>query len=299
MTAGFRVATRRRPDRGGSALGVGRGGIVSQRLVIIALAAVAMAVLAAVDFFVAGGGLELEAPDAQPPAEGTYHPAGGRDLDDLLDQVKVVAARPTVPGYGRDCGTGQECSFGPAWSDDVDVAGGHNGCDTRNDVLARDMVAAELRPDTHDCVVTAGTLTDPYTGQQIAFTKEKAYEVGIDHLFPLARAWDLGASAWTPEQRRNFANDPANLLAVSGSANSSKQDRGPGEWLPVNAAYRCVYAAGYLEVAIAYHLPITAADRDAAATLAPHCTPDARGRGRSLRGARSRSIVRAASGISW
>lgn len=234
---------------------------------MVGLVAVVVAVIKSIDYL----GVTSSTASPRSPSVGTYHPVGG-DLDDLLAQVQVVDHRSTASGYDRDCGPQHSCSFGPAWTDDVTVPGGHNGCDTRNDVLARDLSAIELRPGTRDCVVIAGTLTDPYTGQQITFTKGKAYEVGIDHLYPLARAWDLGAASWSPEQRRNFANDPINLIAVSGSANSSKQDKGPGEWLPVNATYRCEYAAGYLQVAIAYQLPITAADHAAASTLATHCT---------------------------
>jgi len=143
---------------------------------------------------------------------------------------------------------------------------------TRNDVLARDLVDVELRPDTNGCVIIAGSLADPYTGQRISFVKERAYEVGIDHLYPLARAWDLGAATWSLDRRRDFANDPRNLLAVSGQANSSKSDRGPGEWLPLNVGYRCAYVARYLDVSIAYDLPITQADHHAVRTIAEHCT---------------------------
>jgi len=44
------------------------------------------------------------------------------------------------------------------------------------------------------CVVIAGTLlADPYTGRWIEFRKATAARVQIDHLYPLARAWDMGA----------------------------------------------------------------------------------------------------------
>ena len=216
------------------------------------------------------------ASSSAPAAEGTYHPAAGGELDELLDQVEVVRSRPEVPGYDRDCGAGHSCSFGPAWTDDVDVAGGHNGCGTRDDILARDLTDVRHRPGTHNCVVIAGELADPYTGTRIEFRKENALEVGIDHVIPLARAWDLGASRWPEERRRDFANDPLNLLAVSGPANSSKADQGPGEWLPLNAAFRCEYLARYLSVTVAYDLPITQADHDAITELEPHCSPNLR-----------------------
>lgn len=203
------------------------------------------------------------------PDEAASAPSS--DLTMLLDQVDVVDERPDVAGYDRECGTGHACSFGQRWSDDVDVHLGHNGCGTRDDVLARDLEDVTYRPGTDDCVVETGTLHDPYTGQTIAFTKTEAHEVGVDHLYPLARAWDLGAAEWPQQRRTDFANDPRNLLAVSGPANSSKGDRGPGEWMPINAAHRCDYIAGYLEVAIAYDLPVTAADHDAAVSTSTTC----------------------------
>ena len=44
-----------------------------------------------------------------------------------LDELDVKGRAPKT-GYSRD-------EFGSRWSDDVDVEGGHNGCDTRNDML--------------------------------------------------------------------------------------------------------------------------------------------------------------------
>lgn len=207
--------------------------------------------------------------------EGTYRPSKLGDLQQLLDQVQVVPTRPDIAGYDLECGLARACSFGPDWSDDTSAALSHNGCDTRNDMLARSMTRLVFRADTNDCVVIAGLLHDPYTGEQIEFRKEDAWEVGIDHLVPRARAWDLGAWRWTAEKRAAFSNDPANLVAVSGRANSSKSDRGPGEWLPINASYRCTYIARYLAVSIAYELPITRTDHRAARLLAAQCTPRA------------------------
>ena len=211
------------------------------------------------------------APTSSPATATPTTPSSSAALTELLDQVDVVDERPDVAGYDRECGTGHACSFGQRWSDDVDVELGHNGCGTRDDVLSRDLEDVTYRSGTDNCVVETGTLHDPYTGQTIGFTKTEAHEVGVDHLYPLARAWDLGAAAWPQQRRTDFANDPRNLLAVSGPANSSKGDRGPGEWMPINATHRCDYIAGYLEVAIAYDLPITAADHDAGMATASTC----------------------------
>lgn len=189
-----------------------------------------------------------------------------------LRNATVVPVRPTVPGYDRDCGPRDGCVFGPTWSDDTRAALAHDGCDTRNNVLAQQLDQVTFREGTHDCVVIAGVLEDPYTGQSITFTKERATEIGIDHIYPLARAWDMGAASWSLERRQEFANDPVhNLLAVSGPANSSKGDRGPGEWMPVNRGYACAYAARYLDAANTYDLPITEADADSLRVAAGTC----------------------------
>jgi len=185
----------------------------------------------------------------------------------LLGQVRIVETRPEIPGYDRDCGAGHACSFGVAWTDDVDVKLGHNGCSTRDDILARDLSATMVRAGTNGCVVVAGVLVDPYSGTRLEFRKETAYEVPVDHIYSLARAWDLGAATWTPDRRRDFANDPRNLVAAGVTSNSTKGDTGPGEWLPADRAGRCRYAAAYLEVAVTYDLAVTRADADAAAEL--------------------------------
>jgi hypothetical protein len=182
-----------------------------------------------------------------------------------LRQVRVIAERPDVPGYKRD-------QFGQTWTDDHSGRGGHNGCDTRNDVLAAQLQAVRYRGRSK-CVVIAGTLPgDPYTGRRIEFRKASASKVQIDHMYPLARAWDMGAARWPLQRRVDFANDQdANLLAVDGPANASKRDAGPGEWLPINRNYRCIYVLKYLQVAHKYTLPITTADRDAAKAITPSC----------------------------
>lgn len=199
------------------------------------------------------------APPTAPGVGWTGHTAEG--LDELLAQVQVIDDRPDVAGYDRDCGSESACVFGPAWTDDHSGLGGRNGCDTRNDVLRSALEDLEVRPGTNDCVIVGGTLGDPYTGQLITFVKSRASEVQIDHLYPLAAAWDMGAAQWTAERRIEFANDQElNLLAVDGSANASKGDRTPGEWMPVARASACEYLARYLQVAATYDLPITRAD---------------------------------------
>ena len=184
----------------------------------------------------------------------TAHPTGESS------ELRTVPARPQVPGYDRDCGAGHGCVFGPAWSDDVDVAGGHDGCDTRNQILHAAMSAVTTKAGTRGCVVLAGILRDPYTGSTIAFTKANAGQVAIDHIYPLAAAWDMGAWSWSRQQRINFANDPRNLLPTARGVNASKGDKTPHGWAPSTAGGRCLYASRYTAVAAAYGLPVTESD---------------------------------------
>jgi hypothetical protein len=184
-----------------------------------------------------------------------------------IDAAAVRATLATIPIGGGAVPGYDRAAFGPAWAD-VD----HNGCDTRNDILRRDLVDPTLKPGTHGCVVLTGTLHDPYTGTTIAFTRGAGTSeaVQIDHMVPLALAWQHGAAAWTATQREAFANDPAELLAVDGHANTSKSDSGPSGWLPA-AADRCAYVAQFVAVEHAYALTIAAADRAAILQVLAGC----------------------------
>jgi hypothetical protein len=185
----------------------------------------------------------VEAGDRAAAAVSRYVDAatsGGLLQPDTVDPG--AAAAP----YSRD-------AFGQAWAD-VD----RNGCDTRNDILARDLLVPVFR-DGSDCVVVAGTLQDPFTGTVIPFTKEQADQVHVDHLVPLSWAWQHGASAWPEGTRVAFANDPENLWAVQGAANMAKGDAGPSAWMPVEGS-RCGYAQAWRTVTAKYGLPLPPAD---------------------------------------
>lgn len=161
-----------------------------------------------------------------------------------VDMTAVKIGDPRKTGYKRTV-------FGEAWAD-VD----HNGCDTRNDVLARDLTQI-VRTD--NCTVASGVLNDKYTGETINFVRGKS-KVDIDHVIPLGYAYKQGAGDWPASKREALANDLANLTAASASANRSKSDSGPAEWMPSNASYRCEYGKKFASVAVKYDLPITQAD---------------------------------------
>lgn len=198
-----------------------------------------------------------------------------QDQEPASAGLVVVAAAPAeVPGYDRSCEKGRGCAFGPAWTDDVDVDLGHDGCGTRDGILQRDLENVEFKPGTRGCVVVAGDLTDPYSGQEVRFTKSDAGQVQIDHVYPLAIAWDRGASTWSLQRRQNFANDPRNLLATTAATNQSKGARMPDEWLPSTAAGRCRYATQLVDVARAYRLAVTAAENTQLTKALGDCTAE-------------------------
>jgi len=143
----------------------------------------------------------------------------------------------------------------------------------RNDILRRDLTAVQIKPGTNGCVVLDGTLADPYSAQTIAFVRGAATSdaVQIDHLVALADAWRSGAQALTPDQRQNLANDPLNLLAVSGQLNQQKGDADAGSWLPPNVAFRCDYVIRQIEVKSRYALWVVPAERDAMARILTGC----------------------------
>ena len=171
---------------------------------------------------------------------------------DVLADVAVVAARVRGSDYRRS-------AFGSAWDDDNSAPGGRNGCDTRDEILDRDLVDATYTT-TKRCphAVAGGTLRDPYTDETVAFVRgnQVGASVQIDHIVPLAFAWDMGARHWTDAQRKRFANDPANLIAVAGQANHDKGDQAPGEWMPPNRAFWCQYGVQFIAVVRGYRLSL-------------------------------------------
>ena len=197
--------------------------------------------------------------DAAPASPITVPTGAAGSALALLETLEVKGRAPKT-GYSRD-------EFGSAWLD-VD----RNGCDTRNDILARDLTAIT---GSGTCRVLTGTLVDPYTADTISFVRGQGTSelVQIDHVVALSDAWQKGATRLTPAQRESFANDPLNLLAVDGQANSQKGDGDAATWLPPNRAFRCAYVARQVSVKAAYGLWVTPAEHDAIARILASC-PD-------------------------
>ena len=186
----------------------------------------------------------------------------------------VIAALQSLPIKGRAPNTGYERSlFGERWTDDVTVADGRNGCDTRNDILRRDLTEVVFTPNSNGCAVLSGILNDPYTGTVAEFRRgyDTSSQIQIDHIVALSDAWQKGAQQWDEWTRRNFANDPRNLQATLGWINQQKGDGDAATWLPPNVAYRCTFVSRIVEVKAAYGLWVTQAEHDAIAGVLAGC----------------------------
>lgn len=177
---------------------------------------------------------------------------GGDTAAEALNALPVKGRAPKT-GYQRE-------NFGHAWAD-VD----HNGCDTRDDILRRDLKDVVFKQGTGDCKVVSGTLDDPYTATSIYFKKGKktSDKVQIDHVVALSNAWQTGAQKLNDEQRMQFANDPYNLLAVDGPSNQLKGDADAATWLPENKSYRCSYVSRQIGVKHKYGLWVTSSEKAA------------------------------------
>ena len=181
----------------------------------------------------------------------------------------AVAVLETLAVKGRAPKTGYERSqFGPTWSD-VD----RNGCDTRNDILYRDLTSKTFKSGTQNCVVLTGILSDPYSGEKISFVRGvgSSTDVQIDHVVALSNAWQTGAFKLSYDNRLAFANDPMNLLAVKGRLNSQKGDGDAATWLPPRKDIRCAYVAQQIVVKAKYKLWVTPAEKAAMVDLLAKC----------------------------
>ena len=211
-------------------------------------------------------------PAAKPSAEPRSAPATAKaepskaapGSGTVLAQLETIEIKGRAPktGYDRDL-------FGAGWKDPD-----RNGCDARNDILGRDLLDTTAKPGTHDCVITTGTLRDPFTGKTIDFVRGQgtSTKVQIDHVVALSDAWQKGAQQLDAVERLEFANDPLNLLAVDGPTNASKGDGDAATWLPPNKVFRCDYVARQTAVKAKHGLWMTRAERDAIhATITNQC----------------------------
>ncbi|MFF4028280.1 MULTISPECIES: HNH endonuclease family protein [Streptomyces] len=166
--------------------------------------------------------------------------------------ASLTVATENRTGYARD--------LFPTW---ITISG---TCNTREYILKRD--GSNVVTDSA-CAATSGSWYSPYDGA----TWTAASDVDIDHLVPLAEAWDSGASAWTTARRQSFANDVTRpqLLAVTDNVNQSKGDQDPATWMPSLTSYRCTYVRAWVQVKYYYDLSVDSAEKTALTNYLANC----------------------------
>jgi hypothetical protein len=174
----------------------------------------------------------------------------------VLNQLEVKGRAPKT-GYSRAAFT--------HWSDL-----NRDGCDSRNEILKRDLTQIVFKTGTRDCKVMSGQLLDPFSGKTLIFSSSKS-TVDIDHLVSLSNAWQTGAAYFDKKTRESLANDPLNLLAVDAKLNRQKGDADAATWLPPLKSFRCEYVARQVAVKAKYLLWVTSAEREAIIKVLDNC----------------------------
>lgn len=144
-----------------------------------------------------------------------------------------------------------------------------DGCSTRAEVLLAESKTEPVIEGT--CRIVSGSWHSYYDNQ----TRELPGGLDIDHMVPLAEAWDSGASQWTLERRRDYANDlgdPRALVAVTAASNRSKSDQDPATWLPTNLDATCQYLTEWVAVKTRWSLSVDAVERQTLKRHSPQCT---------------------------
>lgn len=186
-----------------------------------------------------------------------------------LPEIRAENALSTLAVKGRAPKTGYSRSeFGTAWAD-VD----RNGCDTRNDILKRDLTGIVYREKTEKCVVLSGMLLDRYSGETLTFLRgvTTSADVQIDHVVALSNAWQTGAFKFSEESRRLLANDSLNLFAVKGKINAQKGDGDAATWLPPKRSFWCTYISQQIAVKVKYKLWVTPPEKAAMERILKTC----------------------------
>ncbi len=183
-----------------------------------------------------------------PPAHAATYSA---PLRTAIGSLPVAAEVRT--GYARD-------KF-RHW---IDADG--DGCDTRKEVL---LAEADDPPSVGSgCAISGGRWFSYYDG----VSQRDDAALDIDHMVPLAEAWDSGARSWSAATRQAFANDLGDwrtLVGVTASVNRQKGDRDVAEWLPPKA--RCRYLKEFVAVKLRWRLSVDRAEKSAMRTLASGC----------------------------
>ena len=146
---------------------------------------------------------------------------------------------------GRDFVALYDRSDWPHWSDD------DGDCqNTRHELLLATSETPVGFKTVNECNVLIGSWYDPYSGE----TLTDSIALDLDHVVPLKWAHGRGGHKWSRELKKQFANDPDNLLLVQASLNRQKGAKGPDEWMPPNQTYRCEYLRHFNAVMYKYRL---------------------------------------------
>ncbi|MFJ9597914.1 HNH endonuclease family protein [Streptomyces virginiae] len=172
-------------------------------------------------------------------------------LSEALGQLPVV--EESREGYER--------SKFKHWNAGLDP---RDGCNTRNEVLLAEAV--EMPEVGPGCKLTGGLWLSYYDEQMV----DDPSKIDIDHMVPLAEAWDSGASAWTAQRREAYANDQGastSLVAVTARSNRQKADKDPAQWTPAPAA-TCRYLAEWVGTKLRWGLSADQVEADAVGVYA-------------------------------
>ncbi len=144
-----------------------------------------------------------------------------------------------------------------------------DGCNTRYEVLIDE---ATTKPTVGSgCSLTGGRWSSYYDGA----TWTLPSDIDIDHMVPLAEAWDSGARNWTAAQREAYANDLGDartLAAVTDNVNQTKSDADPAEWMPPLSSVYCRYITEWTAVKTRWGLTADSAEKSALTSYANGCT---------------------------
>ncbi|MFJ2101445.1 HNH endonuclease family protein [Streptomyces anulatus] len=206
----------------------------------------------------------IGADDPKPTATapGTTNPSGapggtpdeaGLPLPEAIGKIPVAEEKRT--GYERD-------NF-KHWVDEDD-----DSCTTRAEVLLAEAITAPEQGDR--CSLSGGKWLSYYDESQVTDAKK----LDIDHMVPLAEAWDSGAHDWTPERREAYANDlgtDRSLVAVTAKTNRSKADRDPAQWMPPAESATCTYLVDWTATKLRWALTMDDTEKTALLDLAAPC----------------------------
>jgi hypothetical protein len=174
--------------------------------------------------------------------------------------LRTLVAAMTVATEVR---TGYDRALFPLW---IDADG--DGCNTRYEVLIAEATTAPTVGSS--CALTGGRWYSYY--DNVYWTAPS--DLDIDHMVPLAEAWDSGARSWTTARRQAYANDlgdPRPLVAVTDNVNQSKSDQDPAEWMPSYAANQCRYINEWVADKTRWRLTVDTAEKAALTSWAASC----------------------------